>query len=373
MKHPLAIILLFSAATHALAQDILIAVKKDNKWGYVNTTETFIIPAKYDDAWPFYDNKAVVVENNSVALIDTKGNYIIKPRKGSSTGDLTNKRLVYSNEQNKWGALDLKGNTAVPFSNDILSSFQYGMAITGTKSSNPDLVRINVIDTLGKPVITFDNIYLPIKTITVGKKIREGYVSVLVDGDYSKSLLPSGMKLDGKDLYYALLDVRNKQLVNLKINSLLEEVAEGRLNLAVDGISYSWSIPLASEPVVSEAKFSFLSPAIYPFSSGIAAVQKDGKWAFVDKDGSLLSETNLPVDEYVNEHPVYSGGFMIFIKKNGEGIYTDLKGAQRLAMEFDELHPFQLGAAVVKTKGKYGLIQKDGSWAVQPVYEDLRF
>jgi hypothetical protein len=247
------------------------------------------------------------------------------------------------------------------------------MAITGTKTSSADLMRINVIDTLGKSVITFDNIYLPAKSFGAGKKVREGYVSVLIDGDYSKVLMPSGTMLDGKDLYYAMLDIRNQRLVNLKIASLLEEAREGRFNMAIDGISYSWSLPLASEPVVSDAKFSFLSPAIYPFSSGIAAVQKDGKWAFVDKDGSLLSESNLPVTDYVNEQPLYSGGLMIFIKKNGEGIYTDLKGAQRIEMEFDELHPFQVGAAVVKTKGKYGLIQKDGTWAVQPVYENLRY
>jgi hypothetical protein len=373
MKHPLATILLLSLVSHAIAQDILIPVKKDGKWGYVNPTETYIIPSKYDDAWPFFDNKAVVAENNSFGVIDPKGNWILKPIKGLPTGDLTNKRIVSSNEQGKWGAQDLKGKTIVPFTSDLMSPFQYGLAITGMRSSDPDLLRINVVDTLGKPVITFDNIYLPSNSFKSGKKIREGYVSVLVDGDYSKSLQPSGMKLDNKDLYYALLDVRNKRLVNLKINSLLDEVREGRFNLAIDGISYSWSVPLASQPAISEAKFSFLSPSIHPFSSGIAAVQKDSKWAFVDKDGSLLSETNLPASDYTNAQLLYAGGYVIFTKKNGEKIYTDLNGAQRIAMEFEELYPFQLGAAVVKMKGKYGLIQKDGTWALQPVYENIRY
>ena len=247
------------------------------------------------------------------------------------------------------------------------------MAITGVKTSNADLVRINVIDTLGKQVITNDNIYLPLKSIAQGKRIREGYVSVLVDGDYSKSLKASGVKMEGKDLYYALLDVRSKQLVNIKINSLFDEVREGRLNLAIDGISYSWSIPLPAQPAINESKFNFLSPVVYPFSAGIAAVQKDGKWAFVDKEGSLLSETNLPVTDYINDQPLYSGGYVIFVKKNGEGIYTDLKGTQRIAMEFDELQPFQSGAAVVKSKGKFGLIQKDGTWAIQPTYDEIRY
>lgn len=372
MKLLVTTLLLFLALLSS-AQDILIPVKKDSKWGYINTTETFIIPAKFDDAWPFVNGKAVVIEGKSFGIIDTKGNWVLKPKTGTVNSDINGKRLVCTNEQGKWGALDLKGNTVVPFANDALSAFQYGMAITGTKTSNTDLVRINVVDTLGKPVITFDNIYLPVKSLTAGKKIREGYVSVLVDGNYSNVLTPSGTKLEGKDLYYALLDIRNKRLVNLKIPSLMEEVREGRFNMAIEGISYSWSVPLGSEPVVSEAKFSFLSPAIYQFSSGIAAVQKEGKWAYVDKDGSLLSETNLPATDYLNEQPLYSGGLVIFRKKNGEGIYTDLKGTQRVEMEFEELYPFQGGAAVVKSKGKYGLMQKDGTWAVQPVYENLRY
>jgi hypothetical protein len=373
MKHPLATLLLLSMATHALAQDILIAVKKDNKWGYIDLTETFVIPAKYNEAWPFHDGKAAVVEGLTYGLIDTKGKWIFKAERGGAVnGDITNKRLVCSTDQGKWGATDLKGNTIVNFLYDIMSPFQYGMAITGVKTSDTDLVTINVIDTTGSQLITFDNIYLPIKSFREGKKIREGYVSVLVDGDHSKVLTPSNIKLDGRNLYYALLDVRNKRLVNLKINSLHDEVREGRFNLAVDGISYSWSLPLMSEPAANEAKFSFLSPAIYPFSGGIAAVQKDGRWAYVDKDGSLISETNLPVQDY-SSWPLYSGGYVIFTKKNGERIYTDLKGAQRIAMEFDDLQPFQSGAAVVRSKGKFGLVQKDGTWAIQPTYDDIRY
>ncbi len=366
----LSLLLLTSAA---YAQDILVAAKSDGKWGYVRLDESFAIPAKYDEAWPFYNGKAVVSENKSFGIIDTKGSWIVKPVKGSALGDLSGKRLVASNEQGKWGVLDLNGKQLVPYSFDALSAYQYHMAITGTKTSDASLLSVGVIDTLGKAVISFDNIYLPAKALAAGKKIREGYVSVLVTGEYASVLVASEMKIEGKELYYALLDVRNKRLVNQKIVSLDAEVREGRFNMAIDGIAYSWSVPLASELSISEAKFSFLSPVIYPFSGGIAAIQKEGKWAYVDKDGSLVSETNLPASEYTNNQPLYSGGFVILLKKNGEGIYTDLKGVQRIAMEFEELYPFTLGAAVVKTKGKYGLIQKDGSWALQPRYEELRF
>src|SRR5882724_2800850 len=134
MKHPLATLLLLSMATHALAQDILIAVKKDSKWGYVNPSETFVIPAKYDGAWPFYNGKAAVVEGLTYGLINTKGNWIFKAERGGwVNGDLTNKRFVASTDQGKWGATDLKGNTVIDFLHDAMSPFQYGMSITGEK------------------------------------------------------------------------------------------------------------------------------------------------------------------------------------------------------------------------------------------------
>ena len=124
---------------------------------------------------------------------------------------------------------------------------------------------------------------------------------------------------------------------------------------------------------MSEAKFSYLTPAIFPFSGGIAAVQKDGMWAYIDKDGSLLSESNLSAEDYKNDKPLYTGGFVIFWKKGGQGIFVDLKGSQKIPLEFEELNPFQGAAAVVKYKGKYGLIQKDGTWVLPAEYDGVRF
>jgi hypothetical protein len=366
---PFCLLLSFSAE----AQEILIAVKKDGKWGYVNPVGETVIASRFDDAFPFYDERAVAIENKQYGVIDTKGKWLVSPRNGVSHGEISSHRLVCSNDAGKWGAIDMKGNTAVPFTSDIMSPYLGAWAISGTKTSTEDLFRVAVVDTVGKVVVNFDNTYLTGKSIMNGKKVREGYVSVLVEGDFGASLVPAPEKLDGKTLHYALLDVKNRRLVSLKVGSLDEEVREGRYNMVIDGIAYSWSQPLQAEPVPSEAKFSYLTAAIYPFSGGIAAVQKDGKWAYIDKDGSLLSESNLTVTDYTNPKPLYMGGFVIFWKKSGEGIYVDLRGNQKIPLEFEELNPFQSGAAVVKYKGKYGLVQKDGTWALPAEFEGIRF
>src|SRR5687767_60620 len=112
-------------ATHAsFAQDILIAVKKDGKWGYVNTS--------------------------GASVIDAKGAWLVPPRKGTALGEINSNRVVCSNELGKWGAIDTKGSTKVEFEKDIMSAFQTGWALAGSKTSSAGIYRVAVIDTLGK-------------------------------------------------------------------------------------------------------------------------------------------------------------------------------------------------------------------------------
>ena len=58
----------------------------NNKWGYVdskswNTSEEWdvVIPAKYDEAFSFYEGLARVKENNKFGFIDKSGTYVIPP------------------------------------------------------------------------------------------------------------------------------------------------------------------------------------------------------------------------------------------------------------------------------------------------------
>lgn len=371
MKFAVSLFLVFITLT-VFSQEHLIAVRKDGKWGYVDATGKNAIAYRFDEAWGFSNGSALAVEGGQFGLLDTSGKWILARRKGATWGEFSSNRITCSDENGKWGAIDKSGKTKVKFEYDALSGFLGNWAVAGTKATD-DLLRVTVVDSLGAALISFDNIYLPATSFKEGRRVRDGYLTVLVDGDYGASLTLSPKRIQGRPLYFALLDLRNKRLVSQRISSLHSEVREGRFNFSVDGISYSLAIPLSAEPTINEARFSVLAPSIYPFSSAIAAIDKDGKWAFIDKDGSLLSETNLPTTDYVNESPLYSGGYMTFRKKSGEWIYTDLKGSQRIALEFEEAAPFQFGAAVVKYKGKYGLISKDGTWVLEPIYEAIRF
>lgn len=51
--------------------------------------------------------------------------------------------------------------------------------------------------------------------------------------------------------------------------------------------------------------------------------------------------------------------------------YTNPAGTLAIPLRFDEASPFSLGTAIVKERGKYGLLRQDGLWLLEPIYDTL--
>lgn len=357
----------------SMSQAQWVAVKSESKWKYVSLIGQELPGSPYEDAGTFRQGYAVVKLKDAWQVIDEKGKLVWGPRKQPIRGEVNSRRIVAQDDLGKWGAVDLRGKTTSAFQYDAMAAFQSGVAIAGKKTTNPDVYQALVVDTVGNEVISFDNLFLPSSAYDNNIKVREGFVSVLVSGSYESNLTKSQWQIDNQPLYYVVLDVRRKQLINARVNSFVPPVREGRLNLAMDGISYSWSLPVPVDLAANAARFSYFSPSIFGFSGGIAAVVKDGKWAYLDKDGSLLSETNLSTTDFFSEDPLYSSGFVVFRKTDGSFIYTDLNGKQKITNEFERAEPFSGSVAVVKVKGKWGVIQKDGTFVIPAQYEEIRY
>src|ERR1019366_1426959 len=58
----------------------LCAVKKDGKWGYIDTSGHLAIPAQFDSAGPFVEGLATVKLGSQVGFIDKTGQYAINPQ-----------------------------------------------------------------------------------------------------------------------------------------------------------------------------------------------------------------------------------------------------------------------------------------------------
>jgi hypothetical protein len=56
---------------------------KSKKIGYVNHNNIYLIPPKFEDAFPFDENNAIVNFNNSWGVINMNGEYVLRPIYGS--------------------------------------------------------------------------------------------------------------------------------------------------------------------------------------------------------------------------------------------------------------------------------------------------
>ena len=89
------------------------------------------------------------------------------------------------------------------------------------------------------------------------------------------------------------------------------------------------------------------------FNEGFAAVQKDGKWGYINTKGEQIVECKFDDAYYFNE------GFAR-VKKDGKWGYINTKGEQIIECKFDDACDFSEGFARVKKDGKWGYINTKG-------------
>jgi hypothetical protein len=111
----------------------LIPYQENGKWGYCDKNMKVLIPCQYDQAWPFYEDRALVINygtntpGTEAAFIDPSGRTVFK--------------------LNNW-------STAFPS-----TRFQYGVAIIENynKGDNTEISSLSVVDKNGKILQNYDS------------------------------------------------------------------------------------------------------------------------------------------------------------------------------------------------------------------------
>ena len=86
------------------------AVKKDGKWGYINTKGEQIVECKFDGVGDFNEGFAAVKKDDRWGYINTKGEQIVKC-KFDGVGDF-NEGFAAVKKDRKWGYINTKGYPA---------------------------------------------------------------------------------------------------------------------------------------------------------------------------------------------------------------------------------------------------------------------
>ncbi len=103
-----------------------IKVRKNNKWGIINTTGKWLIPIKFDGIERIINGRVAVKINDKWGFADTIGNIII-PANYQKVEDFYEMRsgftgLAVVQQNNKWGIIDKQNKVITPIIYDHLST-----------------------------------------------------------------------------------------------------------------------------------------------------------------------------------------------------------------------------------------------------------
>jgi hypothetical protein len=136
-KGEVAISLSYKYAT-SFSDDLALVRVKSGKYGYINNQEEIVIPTIYDDANSFSEGLATVEKANKEMVIDKKGELIYTLPKNQSFDGAYHDGLIvvvkdrdgnwWSDDDQKYGYLDTKGEVVIDFIYDDAYDFEDGIA-----------------------------------------------------------------------------------------------------------------------------------------------------------------------------------------------------------------------------------------------------
>jgi hypothetical protein len=116
---------------------------------------------------------------------------------------------------------------------------------------------------------------------------------------------------------------------------------------------------------LARVRYSKKYDVVWSFSEGLACVQLNGKWGYIDKTGKEV----IPL-KYDNVFPFSEG--LARVELNGRWGYIDRTGKKITPLKYDVTWPFSEGLAPVLLSGKWGYIDKTGKEVIPLKYDVVR-
>jgi len=343
MKSLIIVTLSLFMSIGAIAQTYLTQVKPygEKTWGYINQNGETIIAPIYKKCYQFAKNGlAPIYESKQFSFINTKGEKLATEIGGFKLiegfigiggleGYHDNRVAVMKDK--KWGFLDQDGKAAIELKYDKVSIFNNGFAVV--KIGN-DFFVINKtgektkID--GEDIVDIKHFSEGLAPFTNSDK-ESGYINVSGKVAIPARFLTVGYFTDG----LAWAKTSNKKV------GYIDTKGEWVINAQFDAAKNF-------DPV-----------------SGLARVKTDGKWAYVNKAGEIMT-----IDDAESWGDFSEG--LARGKKGGKTGYYNNKGEWAIAPEFDGGRDFKNGFAAVKKGDNWGFINQAGKWIIEPQYAAVK-
>jgi len=114
--------------TSGLPSEGMIAVYKNNHWGYINMKGEILIPLtlEFEVVNSFHSGMAIVQSNGKYGFINKKGETIASPKYEMVSWFRENRAMV--KQDGKWGFIDTEGNEITPLKYELVYYFDHGAA-----------------------------------------------------------------------------------------------------------------------------------------------------------------------------------------------------------------------------------------------------
>ena len=114
--------------------------------------------------------------------------------------------------------------------------------------------------------------------------------------------------------------------------------------------------------------FSTVFDKAEDFNEGFAEIKLNGKWGFINKKGIITIEP-----QFYETHPFSNGLSQIAYSITGKHGYIDTTGNIIIKPQFDDATAFINDRAWVLMGGKWGLINKEGKYILNPTYKEVKY
>ena len=353
----------------------LIAVKRKNRWGYVDTTGHEVIACQYLSAGAFRQGRASVDFTEGQGVIDRQGMWKIQPLTRNGThlqlarvhDDLyvfhTDPRqyeparygLVDSHGQEryvthhtlidngssvwersaegKYGLVSYTGQRLLETKYDTISALQQGKVYTFSKEG-----QSGILDKNGRKLVGLDNNFEELHPL------KDEFL---------------GVKIDGK---FGFVDV----LGRLRIANRYDSVTHFHHGMAAVKVLGRWGYINKSERIIVQPRFE----GAYPFQEHTAIVKKNGKYGMVNTQGKTI----IPA-VYERITPTPSGNYTLHQQKQ-QALQVGLASATGKLLifpKYDTLEDLDNGFVMVSRQGKWGLLAINGRSTIPMIHTTLLY
>lgn len=360
----------------------LFEIEKDRKTGYADAEGRIIIPCKYGyrEISNYYGEGPILVqENGKLRLVDEKtGKTVATCNTTATYSDFTgfSNGMAVVVENGKRGLIDNTGKLVVPCIYEEIKSFDMHVfkgELTAAKKNG----KWGFIDKTGKVIIPFEydealNVFLDSNTywdekMKVVKNKKWGMVNIkgeleipckfdYIDGNFNCGLTPA--KIGSK---YVYINMQGK----IVLAGDYDEARSFKDGVAkVTKGNSTYMINTKGEKVDA-----FTNPS--DFHDGLCIVSKFIKNELKSYYGYANAEKELVIPCEFEDAYSFNDG-MALVQKDGKWGYIDTNGNWIIYREFDEsFHFYTEGVAEVVQNGKWGLLTKEGDYVFPCEYDSL--